>query len=118
MSSTIDDAITAEEAIFLSRTARSRALHEQATEVMPGGVTSSWSSSRPVPVWIDRGVGAHVWDADGNRYVDYHAGYGVNVVGHANPHVVEAVQRRVTEGTHFAQPVEDAIVVAAALAER
>ena len=118
MSSTIDDAITAEEAIFLSRTARSRALHEQATEVMPGGVTSSWSSSRPVPVWIDRGLGAHVWDADGNRYVDYHAGYGVNVVGHANPHVVEAVQRRVTEGTHFAQPVEDAIVVAAALAER
>ena len=114
----IDTAILAEESRFLSRTPRSRALHEQATEVMPGGVTSSWSSSRPVPVWIDRGVGAYVWDADGNRYVDYHAGYGVNVVGHANPHVVEAVQRRVTEGTHFAQPVEDAIVVAAALAER
>ena len=53
-----------------------------------------------------------MWDVDGNEYVDYHAGYGVNVVGHANPAVVEAVQRRVTLGTHFAQPVEDAIVVA------
>ena len=116
--STIDAAILAEESRFLSRTSRSRALHEQAVDVMPGGVTSSWSSTRPVPVWIDRGEGAHVWDADGNRYVDYHAGYGVNVVGHANPSVVEAVQQRVTQGTHFAQPVEDAIIVASALADR
>ncbi len=85
---------------------------------MPGGVTSSWSSTRPIPVWVERGLGSHVWDADGNEYVDYHAGYGVNVVGHANPAVVEAVQRRVTRGTHFAQPVEDAIVVAESLAER
>ena len=41
-----------------------------------------------------------MWDVDGNEYVDYHAGYGVNVVGHGNPHVVDAVQRRVTIGTH------------------
>jgi glutamate-1-semialdehyde 2,1-aminomutase len=47
-----------------------------------------------------------------------HAGYGVNVVGHANPHVVRAVQDRVTKGTHFAQPTEDAIVVAQELARR
>lgn len=115
---TIDDRILEEEQRFLERTPRSRALWERALEVMPGGVTSSWSSTRPIPVWIDRGDGGHVWDADGNEYVDYHAGYGVNVVGHNNPAIVEAVQRRVTLGTHFAQPVEDAIVVAEALSER
>ena len=115
---TIDDRIRAEEARFLERNRRSRELYERALASMPGGVTSSWSSTRPIPVWIDRGEGSHVWDADGNEYVDYHAGYGVNVVGHANPAVVAAVQRRVAKGTHFAQPVEDAIVVAEALADR
>jgi glutamate-1-semialdehyde 2,1-aminomutase len=114
----IDDCILDEERRFLARTPRSAALWERAQRAMPGGVTSSWSSTRPIPVWIDRGEGALVWDADGNEYVDYHAGYGVNVVGHANPHVVEAVRRRVGQGTHFAQPVEDAVDVAEALAER
>ena len=114
----IDDRVLAEEQIFLARNRKSQELYERAMKSMPGGVTSSWSSTRPIPVWIDRGQGSHVWDADGNEYVDYHAGYGVNVVGHANPAVVAAVQRRVTMGTHFAQPVEDAIVVAEALAAR
>lgn len=115
---TIDQRVLAEEQTFLARNRKSQALYERAAKSMPGGVTSSWSSTRPIPVWIDRGLGSHVWDADGNEYVDYHAGYGVNVVGHANPNVVEAVQRRVTLGTHFAQPVEDAIIVAEALAAR
>src|SRR5205823_6828303 len=47
-----------------------------------------------------------------------HNGYGVMLVGHAHPKVVEAVQRRVAEGTHFAQPTPDSIVVAENLAER
>lgn len=115
---TIDDRILEEEERFLARTPRSRALWERARRSMPGGVTSSWSSTRPIPVWIDRGDGSHVWDADDNEYVDYHAGYGVNVVGHNNPMVVEAIRRRAGLGTHFAQPVEDAIVVAENLAER
>jgi glutamate-1-semialdehyde 2,1-aminomutase len=115
---TLDERILAEETAFLRRNPRSRELHERAQAVLPGGVTSSWSSTRPVPVWISHGKGSHVWDVDGNEYVDTHAGYGVNVVGHANPAVVEAVQRRVTLGTHFAQPTEDSIVVAQSLAER
>lgn len=118
VSTTIDDRIRNQERRFLERNRRSQELYERALASMPGGVTSSWSSTRPIPVWVERGLGSHVWDADGNEYVDYHAGYGVNVVGHANPAIVEAVQRRVTQGTHFAQPVEDAIVVAESLAER
>ena len=55
---------------------------------------------------------SHVWDIDGNEYVDYHNGYGVMVMGHAHPKIVEAVQKRVALGTHFAQPTEDALPVA------
>ena len=117
-SRSIDERILAEERRFLARNVRSSELYERASGVMPGGVTSSWSSTRPIPVWISHGKGSHVWDVDGNEYVDVHAGYGVNVVGHANPAVVEAVQQRVTKGTHFAQPTEDSIVVAEALASR
>ncbi|HUC32115.1 MAG TPA: aminotransferase class III-fold pyridoxal phosphate-dependent enzyme, partial [Ilumatobacteraceae bacterium] len=98
--------------------AKTAELWERANQSLPGGVCSSWASSRPLPVWVSHGLGGHVWDADGNEYVDMHAGYGVNVVGHANPSVVRAVQERVALGTHFAQPVEDAIVVAEALAAR
>ncbi|MDA3017067.1 MAG: aspartate aminotransferase family protein, partial [Actinomycetota bacterium] len=93
-------------------------MHQQASKSIPGGVPSSWASSRPTPIWVSHGSGAHVWDVDGNRYVDFHAGYGANVVGHANPAVVAAVQSRVTLGTHFAQPTPDVIVVAEALAKR
>ncbi|HZB41745.1 MAG TPA: aspartate aminotransferase family protein [Ilumatobacter sp.] len=114
----IDDLIREQEARFLDRTPRSQSMWREACALMPGGVTSSWASTRPIPVWIDRGAGSHVWDVDGNEYVDYHAGYGVNVVGHGNPHVVEAVRNRVTMGTHFAQPTPDSIAVARMLAGR
>jgi glutamate-1-semialdehyde 2,1-aminomutase len=115
---TIDQQIGEQETRFLARTPRSQSMWREACALMPGGVTSSWASARPVPVWIERGRGSHVWDVDGNEYVDYHAGYGVNVVGHGNPHVVEAVQRRVTMGTHFAQPTPDSLEVARMLADR
>jgi glutamate-1-semialdehyde 2,1-aminomutase len=117
-STTVDQLIEAEEAAMLARMPTARAMYERAREVMPGGVTSSWANTRPIPLWVERGHGGHVWDVDGNEYVDLHAGYGVNVVGHAHPAVVEAVQRRVTLGTHFAQPTPDAIEVASVLAVR
>ena len=114
----LDDIINAEEERFLGRMTKSAELWARGSRVMPGGVCSSWASSRPIPVWVSHGDGAMVWDADGTEYVDMHAGYGVNVVGHANPAVVRAVQQRVTQGTHFAQPTEDAIHVAENLAAR
>ena len=116
--STIDDLVRAEEAVFLARTRTSQSLGDRGSTVMPGGVTSSWALSKPCPVWVSHGKGGLVWDVDGTEYVDFHAGYGANLVGHAHPAVVDAVQQRVTLGTHFAQPTEDAIVVAEALRER
>lgn len=114
----LDDLIRREEEIFLRRMPKTAELWERAQRSMPGGVSSSWASSRPLPVWVSHGEGAYVWDADGTRYADMHGGYGVNVVGHAKPAVVRAVQQRVARGTHFAQPTEDSIYVAEALAQR
>jgi glutamate-1-semialdehyde 2,1-aminomutase len=114
----IDGLIASEEAALLARMPVTRATFEAAGEVMPGGVTSSWASTRPIPVWVERGYGGHVWDLDGNEYVDLHAGYGVNVVGHGHPAIVAAVEQRVRNGTHFAQPTPDSVVVARLLAER
>jgi glutamate-1-semialdehyde 2,1-aminomutase len=69
-------------------------------------------------VWLDRGRGSRVWDADGTEYVDLHGGYGVNLAGHGHPRIVEAITGRAPTGTHFAQPTEDAIVVAEELVRR
>ncbi|MFL5797793.1 MAG: aspartate aminotransferase family protein [Actinomycetota bacterium] len=114
----LDQLIEEEERRFVDRQPRSRALGERAERSLAGGVTSSWQIHRPQPVWIDRGAGSRVWDVDGNEYVDLHGGYGVNAVGHAHPAIVRAVSDRVRRGTHFAQPTEDAIVVAEDLARR
>jgi glutamate-1-semialdehyde 2,1-aminomutase len=96
----------------------SLAYREEAKAHLPGGVSSSWQTWPPHPIYVSRGKGSRVWDIDGNEYVDYHNGYGVMVMGHAHPKIVEAVQRRVELGTHFAQPTEDALVVAEQLEER
>jgi glutamate-1-semialdehyde 2,1-aminomutase len=98
--------------------ARSLSFRDEAVTHLPGGVASSWQMWPPHPIYVSRGAGSKIWDIDGNEYVDYHNGYGVMVMGHAHPKIVEAVQRRVELGTHFAQPNEDSLVVAEHLAER
>ncbi|MHB1525104.1 MAG: aspartate aminotransferase family protein [Candidatus Dormibacteria bacterium] len=110
--------IQREEADFRRRRPRSHALVERAKAHSPGGVPSSFQDSPPYPIFVDRGEGSRVWDADGNEYVDFHNGFGVNVVGHAHPAIVDAISRRAQLGTHFAQPTEDFIVVAEELSRR
>jgi glutamate-1-semialdehyde 2,1-aminomutase len=115
---TIDHLIADEEARFLQRQTKSAEMSVAAHRSLAGGATSNWQIARPATVWISHGVGSHVWDVDGMEYVDLHAGYGAMLAGHAHPAVVDAVERRVRNGTHFAQPTPDAIVVADALSER
>ena len=67
---------------------------------------------------MSHGQGSHVWDVDGNEYVDMHGGYGAAIAGHGHPAIVEAVSRQVARGTHFAQPTEDAIWLADELVRR
>ena len=116
--STITDLIAREEECFLARQPRSAAMGERAERSLAGGATSSWMIARPGTVWIDHGRGSKVYDVDGTEYVDLHGGYGVMLVGHAHPAIVEAVERRIRLGSHFAQPTEDAILVAEELGRR
>jgi glutamate-1-semialdehyde 2,1-aminomutase len=114
----LDRLIEEQEAAFLAGQPRSAELLARARRTLAGGVTSTWQISRPQAIWMDRGKGSRVWDADGHEYVDLHGGYGVNLAGHGHPKIVAAVTGRAPNGTHFAQPTEDAIVVAEELRRR
>ena len=105
-------------AIHRERTAGSGRMFERAAAVMPGGVPSSFQRNDPWPVYLRRGEGARVWDVDGNEYIDFHNGFGVMCVGHANPTIAAAVKAAMDEGSHFAAPTEGSIVVAEELARR
>ena len=110
--------IQGEEEMFRRARPRSKELWNEARQVMPRGVPSSFQDASPQPVFMEKGKGSRVWDVDGNEYVDFHNGFGVMVVGHAHPKIVEAVSRQIGLGSHFAQPVEDIMVVAKELARR
>jgi glutamate-1-semialdehyde 2,1-aminomutase len=110
--------IERESEVFLARQPRSRELIAHARTCLAGGATSNWQIADPQAVWLSHGKGSKIYDVDGAEYSDFHGGYGVSVVGHAHPAIVAAVSARVRLGTHFAQPTEDAIVVAEELARR
>jgi glutamate-1-semialdehyde 2,1-aminomutase len=110
--------IEEQEAIFIRRQPESARLAALAGNSLAGGVVSSWQISRPQPVWLSHGKGSKLYDVDGNEYVDLHGGYGVSLAGHGHPAVVEAVRAQVERGTHFAQPTETALAVAADLSRR
>jgi len=110
--------IAEQEEIFVRRQPGSRELASRASRALAGGVVSSWQITAPQPVWLSHGLGSKVYDVDGNEYVDLHGGYGAMLAGHAHPAIVEAVRARVGRGTHFAQPTEDALLVAEELARR
>ena len=118
LSADLGDVIAEQERIFVERQPESHRMAARAGRLLAGGVTSSWQITAPQPVWLSHGRGSKIYDVDGNEYVDLHGGYGAALAGHAHPAVVEAVRRQVGRGTHFAQPTEDAMVVADELAAR
>jgi glutamate-1-semialdehyde 2,1-aminomutase len=101
-----------------ARTQRSAAMYERARRSLSGGVASSYQLRDPWPIYLVSGEGSTVTDVDGNRYWDFHNGFGSMVQGHANPAIVDAIRERAALGTHFAAVTEDAIVVAENLAGR
>ena len=96
----------------------SKRMYERAHEVLPLGVPSSYHARDPWPIYLERGEGAVVWDADGRKLWDFHNGFGSMVMGHAHPAVVKAISERARLGTHFSAPTEDGIVVGEELARR
>jgi glutamate-1-semialdehyde 2,1-aminomutase len=107
-----------EEERFRATRKKSDELWHEARKVSPRGVPSSFQDAAPQPIFMDRGKGSRVWDVDGNEYVDFHNGFGVMVVGHAHPLIVEAVTTQISRGSHFAQPVANDAIVAQELARR
>ncbi len=114
----VSELIQAEEDRFRKARPHSHQLWTAAREVLSRGVPSSFQDAAPQPIFMDHGKGSRIWDVDGNEYVDFHNGFGVMVVGHAHPKIVEAVRRQIELGSHFAQPVEDGVVVARELKRR
>jgi glutamate-1-semialdehyde 2,1-aminomutase len=114
----LDELIAEQERALVARQPRSAELLTRARGSLAGGVTSNWQISQPQPIWLSHGSGSRIWDVDGHEYVDLHGGYGVNLAGHGHPAIVEAITKRAPAGTHFAQPTEDAIVVAEELGRR
>src|SRR4249920_4003112 len=104
--------------ILLDRTPGSKALHERALKSLPAGVASNFQAGDPYPVYLKRGSGSRVWDVDGTEYTDFHGGFGVNVVGHANPKIVEALKKAAEEAVHFAVTTEPTVALAEELCKR
>ncbi|HEY7801075.1 MAG TPA: glutamate-1-semialdehyde 2,1-aminomutase [Dehalococcoidia bacterium] len=83
---------------------RSRQIFAEAQHLMPGGVNSPVRAFGAVggePVVMARGRGSHIWDVDGNEYVDYVGSWGPLILGHAYPAVVEILQKAAERGTSF-----------------
>ncbi|THF78754.1 glutamate-1-semialdehyde 2,1-aminomutase [Cohnella fermenti] len=100
---------------------RSAQLYEEAQQHIVGGVNSPSRSFKAVgggaPVFMQRAEGAHFWDVDGNKYIDYLAAFGPIITGHAHPHVTEAIVRAAQNGVLYGTATELEIVLARKLKE-
>jgi glutamate-1-semialdehyde 2,1-aminomutase len=111
--------LTGEELSRLNeRTPSSAAMFERARRSLSAGVASSYQLREPWPIYLVSGEGPTVTDVDGNRYWDFHNGFGSMVQGHAHPTIVRAVRERAELGTHFAAVTEETVAVAEELARR
>jgi glutamate-1-semialdehyde 2,1-aminomutase len=93
----------------------SNALFERSIRVLPGGVNSPVRAFRAVggtPRFMARGAGSHIWDVDGNKYIDYVMSWGPLIHGHAFPPVVQAIHAAAHLGTSFGAPTENELLLA------
>ncbi len=99
---------------------KSGELFETAKQYISGGVNSpvrAFGVVGGVPRFIDRAAGSHIWDVDGNEYIDYVCSYGPGILGHAHPQVVAAVQKACEKGLTYGAPTEREVELAKLLSE-
>ena len=97
---------------------KSEQLFRRAQELIPGGVNSPVRAFRSVggnPLFIARGQGSHIFDADGNEYIDYVGSWGPLLLGHRHPEIIAALERALSIGTSFGAPTEQEIELAEAI---
>src|ERR1700730_344330 len=91
------------------RSEKSRDLLQRAQKKIPGAVNSpvrAWSAVKGSTLFIERADGAYVFDADGNRFIDYVGSYGPAIIGHADTHICDAVADQLKKGFSFGAPTE------------
>jgi glutamate-1-semialdehyde 2,1-aminomutase len=99
-------------------TDRNQLLFDRARQIIPGGVNSPVRAFRAVggtPRFVQRAQGAYIWDANGQRYIDYIGSWGPMILGHGDPAVLEAVLRAAQEGFSFGAPTEREVQLAQAI---
>ena len=87
----------------------SKALFERAQQSIPGGVNSpvrAFKSVGGTPLFISKAKGAYLYDADGERFIDYIASWGPMILGHAYGPVIEAIKKQVEHSTSYGAPTE------------
>jgi len=97
---------------------RSEQLFRRAQVIIPGGVNSPVRAFRSVggnPAFIARGQGSHIFDADGNEYIDYVGSWGPLLLGHRHPEILAALERALSIGTSFGAPTEQEVELAEAI---
>ena len=85
------------------------AMYRRALETLPGGTDSNFRAWGESTVYVDRGKGGLVWDADGNEFVDLRMGYGPVILGHADERVDDYVNERMRQGVSFSLTSEDEV---------
>jgi len=91
--------LAAARAELLAKTTRSQAIAGERAEVLNSGLAANLEM--PHPIFIERGAGPHVWDADGNRYIDTSVGFGLHMLGHRHPEIEAAIKARSELGWMF-----------------
>jgi len=92
-------------ALYAAKTPASRALSERALRTLPAGVVANVKYFPPYPLFMQRAGGSHLWDVDGNEYVDYCLAFGPLILGHGHPAVARAVQESFEKyGTTISAP--------------
>ena len=86
---------------------KSIALFDQAKSLMPGGVNSPVRAFKNIngnPIFFEKAQGAYLFDADGNRYIDYIGSWGPMIMGHSHPEIVNAIKNQAELGTSYGAP--------------
>ncbi len=99
---------------------KSEALFRRAQEIIPGGVNSPVRAFKSVggnPPFVARGEGAHIFDADGNEYIDYVGSWGPLLLGHRHSAILNALEKALAIGTSFGAPTEQEVDLAAAICD-
>src|ERR1700681_2003006 len=107
-----------ETAAYRSDESRSRGLYDPASGVMPGANTRHSIALAPYPIYAVSGSGCRVTDVDGDERIDFLNDYTSLILGHADPKVTEAVQKRVALGTAFTMPTAADVELAELLVAR